>query len=97
MHQPDWTERDDHEMELAQQLNARLHELSQPLTALLCLLELGSCSSTVAELEQGMSAAREECNRLCKTVHEMQSHVQQALQRERLAAEKYRTRSVFVV
>jgi signal transduction histidine kinase len=97
MHQPDWTEQDDREMELAQQLNASLHELSQPLTALLCLLELGSCSSTVSELERGMSAALEECNRLRKTVHEMQSYVQQALQRQRAAAEKYRARSVFVV
>ncbi len=66
------------ETKLLQQVNASLHELSQPLTVLLCALELGAGIDTMDELKQVMSGALDQCRRLQETVHTLQIQVLQS-------------------
>jgi len=52
-----------------------LHELSQPLTVLLCTLEAGCDLESVAELRSAMNAALVECERMRATVVAWRSKV----------------------
>lgn len=65
------------EVELVRQMNASLHELSQPLTVLLCALQAGADLDSVEELRLVIDGALEECRRLQETVQVMQMQVQQ--------------------
>lgn len=52
---------------MVREVRADLHELSQPLTVLLCTLEYGMDLTTVAEMRSIMAAAVLECERM-KTI-----------------------------
>jgi len=50
-------------------LRLNLHEMSQPLTVLLCTLEFGADLTTVAEMRTTMISALTECERLRSIVN----------------------------
>jgi hypothetical protein len=57
------------------QLDVALHEMSQPITVLLCSLEFGADLESVSEMESVMRAALLECERLRRTVVQLQDRV----------------------
>jgi len=62
---------------LLQKMEDGLHELSQPMTALLCLLEYGSSLEASDEMKQVMSWSTDAMERLRVTVIAMQQQVQE--------------------
>jgi hypothetical protein len=58
-------------------MEAGLHDLSQPMTALLCLLEYGSSLEASDEMKQVMSWSTDAMERLRVTVIAMQQQVQE--------------------
>jgi hypothetical protein len=66
---------------LLQRMEAGLHDLSQPMTALLCLLEYGSSLEASDEMKQVMSWSTDAIDRLRVTVIAMQQSVQEEGQR----------------
>jgi hypothetical protein len=67
--------------ELLGAMNAGLHALSQPVTALLCLLEYGSGLEAGVEVKQVMQWSVEASERLRETVTAMQVMVQEQARR----------------
>ncbi len=61
-----------------ERLEERLHELSQPMTVLLCSLEYGLSLDSVAEVRPVMWGALVECERLRIAVLGMQQQVRDA-------------------
>ena len=47
-----------------EQLDRALHDLSQPMTVLLCTLEYGAELNSVEEMREAMRSALRECERL---------------------------------
>jgi hypothetical protein len=65
------------------ELNGSLHELSQPMTVLLCTLEYGAALDSLQEMRETMMISQEACERLRRAVVAMQSQVRQAMETER--------------
>jgi hypothetical protein len=63
---------------LLRRLDAVVHELSQPVTVLLCTLEYGADLNSAAEMEAIMRAALLECERLRRTMIALQDLVRLA-------------------
>jgi len=57
------------------ELRTNLHELSQPLTVLLCTLEFGADQRTVAEMRATMVSALVECERLRSIVNALRDRL----------------------
>jgi hypothetical protein len=66
---------------LLQRMEAGIHDLSQPMTALLCLLEYGSSLEASDEMKQVMGWSTDAIERLRVTVIAMQQSVQEEGQR----------------
>jgi hypothetical protein len=66
--------------ELLKLFDGRLHELSQPLTVLLCTLEHGRDLDTVTEMRPVVTGALRECERLRKTIAKMREDVLEAME-----------------
>jgi hypothetical protein len=66
---------------LFRSMEAGLHDLSQPMTALLCLLEYGSSLEASDEMKQVMSWSTDAMERLRVSVIAMQQSVQDERQR----------------
>ena len=66
-------------MEVLSGLNTSLHEMSQPMTVLLCILDYGVCLETVEELKQTLTMSQEQCERLQKSVLGMQIQLREAI------------------
>jgi hypothetical protein len=66
---------------LLRSMEVGLHEMSQPMTALLCLLEYGSSLEVSDEMKQVMTWSTDAIERLRVTVIAMQQRVQEAGQR----------------
>lgn len=69
-------------LELLRKMDTGLHELSQPMTALMCLLEYGASLEASDEMRQVMTWSTEAIERLRVTVIAMQATVQREGQRE---------------
>jgi hypothetical protein len=69
------------EAKLLSGLGAALHEMSQPMTVLLCALEYASGLESSAEMREMIGAGVEACARLSATVRSMQIQVKQAAER----------------
>jgi hypothetical protein len=65
---------------LLQSLNGSLHELSQPMTVLLCTLEYGASLDSLKEMKETMAISQEACERLRQTIVAMQSRVREAME-----------------
>jgi DnaJ-domain-containing protein 1 len=65
------------------EIGHRLHDLSQPLTALQCRLELGGMDHEAESKQAAIEDALRECVRLNKRVHAMQSAVRRAIEQAR--------------
>lgn len=66
-------------VESLQAISASLHELCQPLTVLLYALECGGSRESVVEMKEMFVLSQESCERLRKTVVEMQQQVRGAM------------------
>jgi len=84
-------ESDDEANKLLRSMELGLHELSQPMTALLCLLEYGASLEASDEMKQVMTWSRDAIERLRVTVKAMQEKVQEEAQRRihELTPEQY--------
>jgi hypothetical protein len=68
--------------ELLAGLNTSLHGMSQPLTALLCMMEYGKGLETSEEVKMVFAGGLEQCGRLAAEVRAMQKQVLYAAERE---------------
>jgi len=65
---------------LLQSLNGSLHELSQPMTVLLCTLDYGASLDSLKEMKETMAISQEACERLRQTIVAMQMRVREAME-----------------
>jgi len=65
---------------LLQSLNGSLHELSQPMTVLLCTLDYGASLDSLKEMKETMAISQEACERLRQTIVAMQTRVREAME-----------------
>lgn len=65
--------------EFVQAMNMRLHDLSQPITVLLCTLDYSGSLDSVVEMKQMLTLSQEACERLRKIVVAMQIQVREAM------------------
>lgn len=65
---------------LLRNLNVSLHDLSQPLTVLLCTLEYGAGLESLSEMKEAIEISQEACERLRRTVVAMQLQVRQGIE-----------------
>ena len=68
------------EARFVQALQSSLHELSQPMTVLLCTLEYGGSLESVAEVKEMLTVSQEACDRLRKIVVSMQALARKAME-----------------
>ena len=68
------------EVEFIASLSACLHEMSQPMTVLLCALEYGGRMQSAAEMKEVLALAQEASERLGKTVVAMQQQMRSAME-----------------
>ncbi len=61
--------------EMAQVVEQELHDLSQPLTSLMCQLELGQMMGDTESLRAAVEAALPECRRLFEGFAAMRNRV----------------------
>lgn len=64
-----------HDAALLRELNGSLHELSQPITVLLCTLEFGADLDSVDEIKQLLRVALEQSRRLRQTTIAMRTRM----------------------
>ncbi len=64
---------------LLRELNEYLHEMSQPMTVLLCAMEYGAGLDSMQELKEMMRISQDACDRLRKNVSAMQSAVREEI------------------
>lgn len=62
------------------EMNERLHELCQPMTVLLCTLELSAELDSMEEIGDATRVARDACERLRQTVAAMQALMREAIE-----------------
>jgi hypothetical protein len=68
------------DLALLRELNGCLHELSQPMTVLLCTLDYGVGLESLTEMRETMAISQEACERLRRGVAAMQAQVRQAIE-----------------
>jgi len=68
------------EIALLRELNGCLHELSQPMTVLLCTLDYGVGLESLTEMRETMAISQEACERLRLGVVAMQAQVRRAME-----------------
>jgi signal transduction histidine kinase len=69
------------------QLSAKLHELCQPLTTLLCTLEMAALTDTQENYREAMETGLAECRRLVALVESMREILHEAMREDE--AEKF--------
>ncbi len=68
------------EAKLLSGLGAALHEMSQPMTVLLCAMEYAAGLDSVQEMKETVRVSQEACERLRKNVTTMQAMVREAIE-----------------